>query len=242
MNEQSLPQSFEGYSTKELLELWADIPNRKYSDPEEPEEKVLAMHDLLRKYRLLDWNWDDEERLKTDIALAKKLLKPYGIDPAPWADEEGNRQPELEAAWHKKLEQEAIDLPDYDMEYARELEQEAAEAEEARHRQSLPQSFRDYPTADLLELWPQWEKRWESKEEIQEPESKLTAMYALIQAYRLNPEDWGLDEEEETKSEEQGQTDLERAKQLLTPFGFNPKELEAAWTKEWEERGETTSS
>jgi hypothetical protein len=37
---------------------------------------------------------------------SKKLLKPYGIDPAPWADEEGNRQPELEAAWHEKLNQE----------------------------------------------------------------------------------------------------------------------------------------
>jgi hypothetical protein len=37
---------------------------------------------------------------------SKKLLAPFGIDPAPWADTEGNRQPELEAAWHKKLDQE----------------------------------------------------------------------------------------------------------------------------------------
>jgi hypothetical protein len=46
------------------------------------------------------------EREKADMVQAKKLLTPFGIDPAPWADAEGNRQPELEAVWHKKLVQE----------------------------------------------------------------------------------------------------------------------------------------
>ena len=103
MNEQSLPQSYEGYSTKELLELWESIPRRRHTDPEEPGEKVLAMRGLLADYRLAPVHWRDYEGDTTDMVRSKKLLAPYGRDPAPWADAEGNRQPELEAAWRKKL-------------------------------------------------------------------------------------------------------------------------------------------
>ena len=108
MNEQSLPQNFEGYSTADLLKAWdsASRPREPGSSPV-PKEMVLASRRLLEKYRLapVEWAWDKEQR-KADMAQAKKLLAPYGMDPAPWADAEGNRQPELEAAWHKKLEQE----------------------------------------------------------------------------------------------------------------------------------------
>jgi hypothetical protein len=106
MNEQSLPQNFEGFSTAELLKMWAAIPIPAKWDPQDPPPgKVLAMRRILEKFKLTPNDWGDGEELKADIAQSKKLLAPYGIDPAPWADQEGNRQPELEAAWHKKLEQ-----------------------------------------------------------------------------------------------------------------------------------------
>ena len=88
MNEQSLPQNYRGYSTKELLEAWDK------SDPTAPKEQVLTAHRLLAEYRLapLDWSRDKEQR-RADLLQARKLLAPYGIDPAPWADSEGNRLP-----------------------------------------------------------------------------------------------------------------------------------------------------
>ena len=103
MNEQGLPQNFEGFSTAELLKMWAEIPTLK-EEPQDPPGKVLAMRRILEEYKLAPNDWSrDKEQLKADIAQSKKLLAPYGIDPAPWADQEGNRQPELEAAWHKRL-------------------------------------------------------------------------------------------------------------------------------------------
>ena len=93
MSEQNLPQNYEGYSTKELLELWVSIPQQRLDSPEVPGEKVLAMHSFLHKYRLAPVDWRDWEGDTADMVQAKKLLKPYGIDPAPWADAEGNRRP-----------------------------------------------------------------------------------------------------------------------------------------------------
>jgi len=96
MNEQSLPQNFEGYSTAELVKAWeSSFRPRPPEVPPVPKEMVLASRRLLEKYRLApnDWSQDKEER-KADMVQAKKLLEPYGIDPAPWADSEGNRLPE----------------------------------------------------------------------------------------------------------------------------------------------------
>ena len=128
------------------------------------------------------------------------------------------------------------DLPDYDLEYLEELEMEEAEAEEASQRQALPQSFRGHPTTDLLKTWQRWEKRWENKEALEVPEAKLSAMYGLVKAYRLDPVSWGWDKEGEEFTETQGKSDLERAKKLLEPLGFSPQEMEAAWAKELEDR------
>jgi hypothetical protein len=109
MSEQSLPQNYKGYSTAELLKEWQDIPNNRYTgQPQTAEEtkKILVMDDLLREYRLAPVNWGfikkdqgyrvhaGEAQEKADMAQAKKLLAPFGIDPAPWADQEGNYLPE----------------------------------------------------------------------------------------------------------------------------------------------------
>jgi hypothetical protein len=99
MNEQNLPQGYKGYSTAELLALWRKIPSRKYGDPASPREKVSAMRDLLKEHRLAPVHWGfvkekpghTPEQEKADMIHSKKLLAPFGIDPAPWADQEGNR-------------------------------------------------------------------------------------------------------------------------------------------------------
>jgi hypothetical protein len=92
-NEQSLPQNYEGFSTMELLKTWQAIPKRKHTDPVSPEDKLTAMDHLLKEHRLAPIHWRDHAGDKTDMVRSKALLKPFGIDPAPWADQEGNRLP-----------------------------------------------------------------------------------------------------------------------------------------------------
>ncbi|MDR3357700.1 MAG: hypothetical protein LBN96_02345 [Desulfovibrio sp.] len=107
MNEQSLPQNYKGYSTAELLKVWRDIPGRKHTDQPTPRQKVSAMDGLLREHRLAPVYWGTGEEYKANMIQSRKLLKPFGIKPAPWADANGNELPEeVRAAWHKKLEQE----------------------------------------------------------------------------------------------------------------------------------------
>jgi hypothetical protein len=108
-SEQSLPQSYKGFSTGDLMKFWDGMNLRGPESPKPPQGMVGAMHDLLRKYRLAPNYWGDGEERKANMIQSKKLLAPFGIDPAPWADQEGNRQPELEAAWHKQLEREEMD-------------------------------------------------------------------------------------------------------------------------------------
>jgi hypothetical protein len=107
MNKENLPKEYKGYSTAELVTFWDGMNNQGPDSPRVSPEFVLTMHALLKEYRLApnDWSRDKEER-KADMVQAKALLKPFGIDPAPWVDQEGNRQPELEAAWLKKLRRE----------------------------------------------------------------------------------------------------------------------------------------
>ena len=95
MNEPSLPENYKGYSTADLVRLWDSIPERTLESPRVPREMVLTMRDLLTEYKLapLDWSWDKEQR-KADIAQSKRLLAPFGKDPAPWTDAEGNRLPQ----------------------------------------------------------------------------------------------------------------------------------------------------
>jgi hypothetical protein len=52
------------------------------------------MHDLLDEYKLASNNWGHPDEIRTKNTLqSKKLLAPFGIDPAPWVDQEGNRIP-----------------------------------------------------------------------------------------------------------------------------------------------------
>jgi hypothetical protein len=103
-----LPQDYKGYSTAELLKEWVNIPNNRYTgQPQTAEEtrKILAMRGLLMEYRLAPVHWGfvkkeqgylvhaGAEQEKADIIRSRKLLAPFGIDPAPWADETGNELP-----------------------------------------------------------------------------------------------------------------------------------------------------
>lgn len=89
MSEECLPKEYDGYSTAELLQIWDHIPDNTIFDPPAPKGKNYAMHGLLYEYALTDYTTRDK------IVRCKKLLAPYGINPAPWADENGIRQDEL---------------------------------------------------------------------------------------------------------------------------------------------------
>ena len=52
----------------------------------------------------MDFGKDGRDAVK--IRRSKQLLAPYGIDPAPWADEDGNEQESLCHAYADKLRQE----------------------------------------------------------------------------------------------------------------------------------------
>lgn len=101
MSGHSLPGKYKGFSTAELLALWKSIPDRTLDDPPNPVEKISAMDDLLREYELLDFGRNDDDAVK--IRRSKELLAPYGIDPAPWADENGIPQASLQKAFAERL-------------------------------------------------------------------------------------------------------------------------------------------
>ena len=65
------------------------------------------MRDLFREYALLDFGKDGDDAEK--IRRSKELLAPYGIDPAPWADENGICQKELGDAWGERLVRESAE-------------------------------------------------------------------------------------------------------------------------------------
>jgi len=50
MQNKELPETLKGYSTKELLSTWEEI--QRPEGTQAPKEKILAMHKLLKKYRL----------------------------------------------------------------------------------------------------------------------------------------------------------------------------------------------
>ena len=105
MSEKNLPEEYRGFSTAELLAIWKSFPDRILEDPPIPDDKNDAWRALLREYALLDFGKDGKDAEK--IKRCKRLLAPYGIDPAPWADENGIRQKELEDAWGERLMQES---------------------------------------------------------------------------------------------------------------------------------------
>ena len=126
---------------------------------------IGAMHDFLEEYKLapIYWDWarEEGEQWRADIARAKKLLAPYGIDPAPWADEAGNRR----QGW-----------------VAEEPQTAPADA------QSLPEKFRGYSTARLLKAWDHMVRRVQDRDE--EPLEIFSVMHGLLYEYKLVPVDW----------------------------------------------------
>ena len=104
MSENSLPKEYKGFSTAELLAIWKNIPNNTIYDPETPVEKMIAMNGLFYEYALLDFGNDEPAKIRR----SKQLMAPYGIDPAPWADENGVGQEHLRVANRERLRQEEI--------------------------------------------------------------------------------------------------------------------------------------
>lgn len=47
----TLPKTYKGYPTAELLKIWDQVAGEGIT-PGTPKEKILAMSDLLRKYKL----------------------------------------------------------------------------------------------------------------------------------------------------------------------------------------------
>lgn len=95
MSTEKLPETYHGYPTGQLLELWdARAYGRLTRTPSR--EELMAMYDLLDEYKLAEYPDD------ASIARCKRLMAPFGVDPAPWADENGVTQDDLWAAHDKK--------------------------------------------------------------------------------------------------------------------------------------------
>ncbi len=52
MKKQNLPESYKGYSTDELLDMWDQIANRDGIFPGTPRDKIRAMNQFLREYEI----------------------------------------------------------------------------------------------------------------------------------------------------------------------------------------------
>lgn len=78
--------------------MWYHIPDKTTFDPKSPVEKISAMNWLLHEYKLLDFGENDPALIKR----SKRLMAPFGIDPVPWADENGIKQEALSAAFHQQ--------------------------------------------------------------------------------------------------------------------------------------------
>ena len=102
MSEESLPKEYKGFPTAELLEIWKSFPDRNLYDPPLHPGKNAAWRDLLREYAIMDFGGNDPEKIKR----SKRLLAPYGIDPAPWADADGLAQAELRKSLAERMKQE----------------------------------------------------------------------------------------------------------------------------------------
>lgn len=52
MKKQNFPESYKGYVTDELLDMWDQIANRDGIVPGTPKEKIRAMNRFLREYEI----------------------------------------------------------------------------------------------------------------------------------------------------------------------------------------------
>jgi hypothetical protein len=69
----SLPEEFQGFKTRDLLDLWVAIgpPPGPNAGP----EKMSAMQDLLRDYKIAPVSW---RNLPEDKQEALRMLKAFG--------------------------------------------------------------------------------------------------------------------------------------------------------------------
>lgn len=126
MTSEKLPETFQGFPTAALLKIWKDIPYNTPETPPTPVEEIGAMRDLLREYDLADFVGDDGHEDPQKVVRAKRFLAPFGIDAAPWADENGIYSEERVAAWREQRKAEEEGLPDYDADFYSEDEEEKA--------------------------------------------------------------------------------------------------------------------
>ncbi len=75
----NLPEKYDGYSTRELLDMWGGgLPLRI---PEgTPKAKISAMSGLLRDYKIAPIFWDDPERHEQNWAELRALFDRLGLE------------------------------------------------------------------------------------------------------------------------------------------------------------------
>ena len=114
MTAEKLPEIYKGFPTAGLLELWESIPYNTMDTPPSPVEEIVAMRMLVLEYELSDFAGKDGKEDPKKIRRSKQLLAPFGIDVAPWADENGMMQEELLLAWYKDIAAEEALRPKYE--------------------------------------------------------------------------------------------------------------------------------
>ena len=117
MTTEKLPETYKGFPTTRLLQIWRQIPYNTLDTPEAPKDEFSAMGDLLREYEIMNFRGEKGGEDSRKVARSKRLLAPFGIDPAPWADENGIRQEELEEAWVKSWKDAGPEEVDYDADF-----------------------------------------------------------------------------------------------------------------------------
>lgn len=74
----NLPEQFEGYPTRELLDMWGGgLPLRISKGT--PKKKIGAMSNLLRQYKLAPIFWDDPERFERNREELRDLFNRLGL-------------------------------------------------------------------------------------------------------------------------------------------------------------------
>lgn len=75
----NLPEKYEGYLTRELLDMWGGgLPLRIPKDT--PKAKISAMRGLLRDYKIAPIFWDAPERHEQNWAELRDLFYRLGLE------------------------------------------------------------------------------------------------------------------------------------------------------------------
>ena len=78
MKDARLPKIYQGYPVAELLDMWGGggplrIPQGS------PKEKIIAMSDLLREYKIAPIFWDDKSKYEENKTRLRKIFSDRGI-------------------------------------------------------------------------------------------------------------------------------------------------------------------